>query len=436
MSLHPNRYILIVIFLIITLFSFSQSNSPYSRFGLGNIQPTSFADIDAMGSLSMGIASPRNINFTNPASYAAINAWTILEIGVSSKGSVLRTDSLTQDHFNSSLSYLSFAFPISKKWGSSIGLLPYSKMNYDIVDTRQETGVGEFTNEYEGKGGLYRFYLGNGFQILPFKDSSKHALSIGANISFLFGTMSQRISTEFPDTSGNFNLRKTQDVNVKDFLIDFGLQYYKKFKKDIYLTLGLKTGLGTILNTNAKRDVLWERYTINSYGFTDIEDTISQINEERNTVKIPLNLGGGFVLAKKLGNMDKWLIGMDIHYSDWSKYRSFGEPESFTNNYRISLGGQIIPDPKAVNNYWKNISYKAGAFYGTSYLKINNTEFNEFGITFGLGLPLRRYSSYINLAVELGKMGTTENDLVEEQYIKVKLGFTFNSIWFQKRKFD
>jgi hypothetical protein len=66
---------------------------------------------------------------------------------------------------------------------------------------------------------------------------------------------------------------------------------------------------------------------------------------------------------------------------------------------------------------------------------INEKEINNFGITFGIGLPMANFSN-LNLGFELGRRGTTDADLIEESYLKVNVGLSLNDKWFRKRQID
>ena len=51
-------------------FLYAQENSPYSRYGLGDIAPSTNIVNRGMEGLSAAYADPFSINFTNPASYS------------------------------------------------------------------------------------------------------------------------------------------------------------------------------------------------------------------------------------------------------------------------------------------------------------------------------------------------------------------------------
>ena len=61
-------------------------------------------------------------------------------------------------------------------------------------------------------------------------------------------------------------------------------------------------------------------------------------------------------------------------------------------------------------------------------------------MSFGLGLPLGRKLSNINIGFEFGEKGSTSNSLIQENYINLRVGLSLNAVgrqaWFQKRKID
>src|SRR4030095_3419005 len=55
---------------LITCNLYAQENSPYSRYGLGDVAPSTNIGNRGMAGLSAAYADPLSINFTNPASYS------------------------------------------------------------------------------------------------------------------------------------------------------------------------------------------------------------------------------------------------------------------------------------------------------------------------------------------------------------------------------
>ena len=99
-------------------------------------------------------------------------------------------------------------------------------------------------------------------------------------------------------------------------------------------------------------------------------------------------------------------------------------------------------DDKNKNSFQKS-TYSFGFKYGNSFININDQQLTNYGMNFGISIPLlsSRSLSRVNISAELGRMGTIENELIEESYLKLSIGFslapdTRYDRWFKKRKYD
>ena len=147
---------------------------------------------------------------------------------------------------------------------------------------------------------------------------------------------------------------------------------------------------------------------------------------------LPASVGFGFSLGKN----EKWLAGADIHFQQWEKYTWFGVSDSLKNSLRLSVGGSYNPSASTVSSYWQRVTYRGGFRYSQSYLGLRGQNINEFGISIGVGLPLPRTRSTINVAAEFGTRGTTTNNLIKENFVKFTLGLSIFERWFIIRKYD
>ena len=428
--------IIFYLFVCILNTAYSQRviNSPYSRYGLGELQQAGFANNLSMGGISAGLQNdtiaPYNINFSNPASHSTLRL-TVFDFGL--KSNTLQLESSDKKYVinKTSLSYLAIAFPvISGKWGASFGLLPFSNVGYKIYDEKEEDNIGLVKYTYDGTGGINQVYFGNGFRIKRF--------SVGINTSYLFGDLSFNSRDSFPHGTFYTNSFISQVVRVGDFYHTFGVQYKQPLKKNWSITLGLTGGLNTQLNV--KKSTFAATYKSN-YGIDLVKDTIVNDIDVRESIKIPMSLGGGVVIKKGT----KWLFGFDYSVQDWSTFDSFGQKGLLGNSNRFAFGMQFIPNKNAAykDGYYKKISYRAGFRYADSYLEIHNTQLKDYAITFGAGFPLRKIQvgqvytqSIVNVGFEIGENGAIQNQLVRERYIKAIFSFTLNDRWFIKRKYD
>jgi len=419
---------LIAVF-IITIMSANAQNrihSPYSRYGLGELQSYNNSRYSAMGGIGYAVRNPTSVNILNPASYTCFDSLSfVFEGGLLSNFTTLETSSLSQKSNYTSLAYITFGFPINKWWKGSFGLLPYSSVGYTISESQNMANFGTVKYKFDGQGGINQFYIGQAFKI-------NQNLSLGVNISYLFGFIDKIQTVYFPDSLYTFDIKESKSTNLGIFNFNFGLQYNKKIGKD--LTLGTGIVFSNAMNGKTSEDQLVYSFSESSTGVEYLHDTASNYskNDISNDIHIPMNVGIGFTLEKS----NKWLIGADYNWQNWSNYtyNNIKDP-SLTNSKRVSVGGEIKPDSYS-SKYFKRIAYRAGFRYTTTNLKIDNTQIDEFGVSFGLGLPLRKSKSTINLAIEYGKRGTIDSYLIKENFTKITIGFSAYDFWFFKRKFD
>ena len=130
-------------------------------------------------------------------------------------------------------------------------------------------------------------------------------------------------------------------------------------------------------------------------------------------------------------------INFDYYHQNWSQSTFFGEKSEFlTDLNKFAIGAEWIPDRFSIRSFVNRVAYRVGFKYEQSYHSFGGTQINDFGISFGVGLPIYRSASTINIGGELGRRGTKDNNLVLENYAKVNLSVNLHDIWFVKRKID
>ena len=435
--MHHNilKITLFLIFCLVASAHAQQSTfSPYSRYGIGELTFGGFGSQIAMGGLSAAYVDSSQINFYNPASYSAIRI-TTFEIGARGEFSKLSSSQETDNAQNGAFSYLALGFPILKnKAGIAFGLVPYSNKGYNIDQSVIDSVViGNQTYSYQGSGGLNQFFLGAGSRIGKY-------ISFGINASYLFGNLKTTNKIEFPDSINFLNTRLIKTTSVGDLTFSAGINIKHKIGENTNITYGFTGSLNN--DISAKNDLLIENYYKTTSGFESIKDTVLFENETEGDIVFPLTFSGGFVVDHN----DTWLLGAEFAMQNWSDFESFGVKDSLQNSLRFALGGQYSPHVVS-GGFWSNRAvYRAGFKYYKSYLELQNTAIEEFGITFGLAIPAnttkirgssqKPFYSNINLSFELGKRGTTKSSLIKEEYLKFTVGLTLRDKWFNVRKYD
>jgi hypothetical protein len=414
-----------LLFLILGSQVFAQLRivSPYSRFGIGDLADNNNAWNMSMGQLGIGIQSPHHVNYANPASYGAFDSLSfVFEGGFNGEVVTLTSDFQKVTRSHASLGYLLFGMPVNKWWKTSLGLVPFSDVGYNVANYEEYPESGTVVRLYSGSGGISRLYWGNTVRFF-------RKLSVGVNTSYLFGSMLRQAVVVFPDSLNSMNFREDFYVTMNDLQFSFGAQYKTKINNDIALTLG---GVFTpTFNMAAKTDVLATTFLITGASIESIRDTLFNAEGIKGDIVLPVMLGGGFSFEKT----DKWMVGVDYKWQNWEKFRAFGQSDSLVNSWQINAGGQFIPNIDNYNNYFARVQYRLGFTYNNTYLSLRNHQLNEYAVALGFGFPLRGIKTMVNLGFQFGARGTIQDQLIKESYFKVVVGFSIYERWFVKRKY-
>lgn len=418
------------IFILISYPIFSQSyiSSPYSSFGLGNLIGDNNDRNKAMGGLGVGIRDYFSVNFRNPASYTAFDSTSFLfEASMSGSYMTLQTTDLNENTTNATLSHLVFGFPVTNRWKTSVGLIPYSSVGYRVIDSELKENIGNVLYSFYGEGGYNDFYWGNALQL------SKY-LSVGFNATYMFGSIERIQKIDFPDSAYILSSRTNSKISISDVKFDFGAQYARQVGKKLNLVVGATYKPQQELK--AKRDFIASSFLGGSNGIDFDTDTVNYYNNDPGIVVMPGGFGVGFSISKGFN----WLVGVDYINEKWKDYRSFDISDSLVNSNTLKVGGHYIPDPNSFS-YYKRVDYRVGFHYSNSQLELRGDQLTDFGITFGMGLPIRSVlirgsRSMINLGFEYRNRGTLEKGLIKEKYYMFHLGITIYERWFIKRKYN
>ncbi|WPP48840.1 hypothetical protein [Catalinimonas niigatensis] len=402
--------------------------TPYSSQGLGNLTEPGLIHNAGMAGLGIATGSGLHINNVNPAllyqnSLSAFDAAFKIEYKDMAKGDE------SASNLSGGLAYGVFAFPIiNNRWSMSIGISPFSQVDYKIEE-RRITASDDMANlTKEGSGGLSRIHFSNGIRLFK-------GLAVGVKTSYLFGSVIDDLSI-LPITGDNLNLVTSYNENTfyNGIVLEPALHYSLKTGNNATLNLGVVYQPETRLN--ATRNVNFENRQI-GMGQMVSSDTI--VHDENGNVVLPQKLGIGLALDKYL----KYMVGVDFSMQQWGDFGAYQADsedgirtnDDLQNAYTLAVGGQIIPDVTSVNSYLKRVAYRAGVRYSMTPFNVNNTQIADLGFTFGFSLPMNNLSS-LNLSFEAGTRGTTENNLIRENYFKAGLGISFNDRWFIRRKYD
>ncbi|WP_457616501.1 hypothetical protein [Lutibacter sp.] len=403
------KFILSIPFLVsAVLLGQNDTSSPYSLYGLGVENKTSFGGFTAMGNSGVGQIEAYQINNLNPANLANIPLKSFLyEVGVNGTYSTIKTSDLSQNTTDFNFSHLAFAFPVIKNWGMSIGLVPYSKVGYDIdIESPIEGSTSTFTTSIIGSGGLSKLYWGNGLKI-------HKNISLGLELSFLFGTIDQE---SWVFTNPNVNI------------IDRNYYNGAKLKTGIHITMpniaNVKTTFGGTIEIPTSLSGTQNRVVYKSNGILVEED-----ENTLNNFELPLAITIG--MSNKINK--HLTTNFDYKKLWWENTNQYDNAGTYTNQSIYALGVSYIPSKGY--GFSSLIKYRLGINYNTGFLNISDQKIDSYSFSAGVGIPISKLNaSSLNISYSIGKEGTISNNLIEENFHKLTLNLSLVGKWFQKQK--
>lgn len=385
--------------------------TPYSRYGYGLLRDNATSAQRSMGGIGYAMNSGRQINVMNPASYARIDSLTFLfDMGLDLTNMWIEENGASESHIGGGLDYITMQFPLGRYMGASVGILPYSSVGYSFGNS-----IDNGSESRDGGGSINMLYAGIAGRLFK-------GFSIGANISYMFGTI-YNDTYAYPST-GSTSLLERQ-IEVRDFHLEFGAQYNFNIARNTF-TLGLTYAPGKKLLGHYRE-----------YFYDPSADSQPDIEAQK--------LSDRYSLAESWGAGINWrwdnrlMLEADFTYQPWSKAKfpslsstDISGDHALADRYKIAAGGEFIPAPRG--GYFKRIHYRLGGYWNRDYLQVRGNKLHEYGASIGFGFPVPNFKTMINLGLEWTHRQGTPEPMLKENYIFVTLGINFNEMWFRQNK--
>jgi len=401
----------IIILWAVTLTAQNSTNSPYSRYGYGDLGNHSFGAGRSMGGIGIGLRSSKQINPMNPASSSSIDSMTFLcDFASSFQFSLYNDGTNKQNDLNGNVEYIALQFPLHERIAMSAGLLPFSHVGYKFGEVKTSSDGHIYTESFQGIGGLNQLYAGLSI------DLWKKRLSIGSQINYLFGSISHTAETDYLAVNTT-TVTSGRMVKFNDIIFDFGLQYTHPLSKTDQLISGVTFTPKKKLNN-----------VVNEWVRSDVE-TVDTITGLAYDAPAKYGIGASYVRA------NKFIAAADFSFQEWSKTAFSGNRNEFNNRSKIAAGFELIPNLFS-RPYINRIRYRAGLNYTNSYIKVNGNGYREYGVTAGAGFPISDARSFVNFSLEYVRVAPDYKTMIKENYFRMTLSYTFNEYWFFKRKVE
>ena len=442
-----NKLILLTLVMVGSLHSNGQAGttSPYSISGLGELKSGAFLQHQAMGGTSVSQINKGVFTPTNPASYANVD-FTVFGAGVRASIGELRTTNESTGTSSGNFNHFAMAFPLGtkRKMGVSFGTNQYSDIGYNITEN-VNVDTPSYYNLFAGTGGISKVYVGYGIEL--FKN-----FKLGANVNYNFGNIQELQARVYPNTNNVLSFNDERFLAYRGLDYTLGLQYsvqQNRQNEDVAKDAWFHT-FGAAFQSNSYLKGIGYRYSETFYGsafesgqsFTI--DTLLFEDDMQDTMKKPV----GFSLGYTLSQGDKWSVSLETEQNQWSGVTDNKTGRTFFDNVRYSAGLSLVPSPQynEKGDFFKKVRYSAGVRYENLYYHFNDVQISELGISIGLGLPVVRsfrlegekvaVVSRVNLSLEYVQRGTTDNELLRENFLNIGIGLNLNDKWFTKRKYQ
>jgi hypothetical protein len=317
------------------------------------------------------------------------------------------------------------AFPIKKGFGFAVGVVPVSNGYYKLMETVLKNSpeydpiVGEYYSEHDGNGGFHNLFLGTGLKVTK-------RLSLGVNMTVLFGQLNRSYQVVFADYGNVYHNDAIERLEMNGINFNYGLQYTIPLKNNYFLNAGISATNGKNYKSNYQQ--LAYKYT--AYN---TRDTLSYIADDSTRAFIPGTLGLGITFGK----INKLTAGFDFIMTKWSASTipGLGNYAADSKSYRFGI--EYIPDKYSNYSFFKRLEYRAGGHFGDTYLILHDEQIKEYGASFGLGVPMRKTYSRTNLFFDFTRKSGSGSSIAHiEDYYTMGISLNLYDYWFIKRKYN
>ncbi len=404
--------------LFVCFFSNAQEGtfSPYSFYGIGLNTFEGTVENRSMGGISV-ITDSIHVNLKNPAAYADLD-YTVFTGGMTYNTITLDNGAVQDKNTITTVDYFAVGIPMDKL-SVGFGLKPFSSVGYTIIED-----IEEGQRNFEGRGGMNDVYLSAGYELTD-------RLNVGATASYKFGDIENR--TVIFQEEIQFASREFNNTDLSSFNVNLGAQYDLRINDKYDLRTSLTYRPGFSVGVENTKNLAIVTFANDGSEVVVNDQPISLID---TSIEMPTRLG----LGLGIGQERNWGIALEYTYESEPDLDNMPfnnrDDVSYQNTSSLKLGGYYVPRFNDPQKYYNRINYRLGFRYDELALSIGGEQVEEYGISFGLGLPAGRIFTNANLGVEYGVRGNVSDNLVEEEFLSLFLSFSFNDIWFQDRKFN
>lgn len=410
--------------------AWGQSNigfSPFSALGIGELQTIGNSRMAGLGGINVSNADGEHIMLGNPA-LLPFNRVVNLELtGYNTYRTFSDRNARAQSQGLGPVGVFG-AFPMNSHWTMSLGLTPYSQVDYQASFTDRAIGLGDtlIRRSIVTNGGISRVFMGHGYQLFD-------NFAVGIEGSFLFGNITTENNWRINDRF--VNLGMSQDANTvhngSEFKLGLSYRILPDSVNPIFHSFGLTATYSPGIKGNRQQFFNRRNYQNLLIGLTDT------LPERNGTITVPMQLRGGWTF----GRLKRWNVGIEGYYSPMSSFTTLDGTSPFTNSYGLTVSGELTNQRKA-SNYFDIITWRGALSWQQTPYLLNGNPTQQAMLSLGATFPIiRKEVSFafpnINVAFQVGNVGNLSINNLEERYYRIVLGITLNDkLWFKRFKYE
>lgn len=404
------KYCVLVI-VVLYNFSFGQQTSTYTRYGVGDLYYTYSSRSLSIGHTGTAMLNNDYLEILNPASWSSLSR-VRFELSFAYDELKLSNSEETKYYGDGLFKGVTFGFPISEvnKITLAFGLVPYSRIGYEVTENVVDTITGNYKTTFLGKGGLSKIFIGSTYQ-LPGE------FLLGATLEYYFGNIKYTSKLAFDNTTF------------------FPSEYEQNYApKGLGTTIGLITpNMSGLINSSSisnlrlgvSSNIVGKLKTDTSF-VSRSSSLVDSISIGKTNLEIPLRLNAGMHITF----VDVYNLALDYLYQPWTEFKMNAINESnLTDVHKFSVGFEYRPQRVPGITFWEQIMFRAGLSYEMSQYSFNSDQLKQYSVFGGFALPLNPENT-IDLGFEYSVRGTKENNLLQENFLRINFGFSFGDIWF------
>lgn len=407
--------------------------SPYSVYGVGNIQHPGSAYNMGMGGVGIATRNKRFVNYLNPASATARDSLSFMaDFGLSGRASIYRQENIKSANNLFNINNFVLSYPLWPNTAMMVGIMPYSSTGYSFTYIEQDKDMigvtGPQAYSATGAGGLYQFFAGGAATFWK-------RLSVGAQYIFYFGEIDKTVNLSFSNAAFR-SIQSGHILQLRGSTAKFGLQYDQPLGGPVVATVGatykLKAGM---------------RGHTTDYAYATLSSLTDTLRNKEVVLgkDSPLQFGDELGVGVALRGGDRWMAEINYLRSNWNT-SGLDAVNGFSNvsAYKFSAaagqsfraGFEFTPNRNDIRYFLRRCTYRGGVYYDQSFYRLDGKPVDSYGITLGATIPVFRGYNGVSFALDLGRRGTANNGMIRENYIGFHIGFNIFDIWFQKPRYE